>query len=347
MLASLRWRPQGPRGHAPPPSPGSAAPSSPDEAPNLGRARWPDPPLRSFWRVHRGFPCSSGVAQGGRSPPRSSSADRRGQGAGGAAGSSLRRSWRKVRARTWKRLGPPWSRCWVLGVPRGLPGWLGGRVGGGVRRRAAARGHPLCGSSLPLYPTRRLGLLPGPVHPACASGAECAGPGAQVRLPPRRLAGPRAALGRPQPSWSAAGAVPEARPPHPGSQPRREESGCGVGEELPGRAARGELLGPEWVGDWLPAQLGCPAGEGAGQAQRSPEAGRRESRRPSLRDLSSSEGPRGWGHLLPVPVGCSPSARNPAAKFPRHCPAFSLFLCSSPCFSFMSSPYPSLLLFFF
>lgn len=122
MLASLRWGPQGPRGHAPPPSPGSAAPSSPDEAPNLGRARWPDPPLRSFWRVHRGFPGSSGVAQGGRSPPRSSSADRRGQGAGGAAGSSLRRSWRKVRARTWKRLGPPWSRCWVLGVPRGLPG---------------------------------------------------------------------------------------------------------------------------------------------------------------------------------------------------------------------------------
>ena len=33
MLAPLRWGPQGPRGHAPPPSPGSAAPSSPDEAP--------------------------------------------------------------------------------------------------------------------------------------------------------------------------------------------------------------------------------------------------------------------------------------------------------------------------
>lgn len=196
MLASLRCGSQGPRGHAPQPSPGSAAPSSPDEAPQPGRARWPDPPSRSFWRVHRGFPGSSGVAQGGRSAPRSSSANRRGQGAGGAAGSSLRRSWRKVRARTWKRLGPPGSRCWG---PRGLPGWLGGRVGGGVRWRAAARGHPLGGSVCPPTPPRRLGLFPGPVHPARASGAECAGPGAQVRLPPRRLAGPRAALGRPQP----------------------------------------------------------------------------------------------------------------------------------------------------
>lgn len=70
-----------------PPSPGSAAPSSPDEAPNLGRAPVGGPPLRSFWRVHQGFPGSSGVAQGGRSPPRRVQVrDRRGQGAGGVAG---------------------------------------------------------------------------------------------------------------------------------------------------------------------------------------------------------------------------------------------------------------------
>lgn len=33
----------------------------------------------------------------------------------------------KVRARTWKRLGPPWSRCWVLEAARGSQGdWVGG-----------------------------------------------------------------------------------------------------------------------------------------------------------------------------------------------------------------------------
>lgn len=199
MLASLRWGPQGPRGHAPPPSPGSAAPSSPDEAPTWaergGRTLLHAlsgefigvPRAAPGWRKvegrRRGVQVRIVAARGraGRQVPPY-----------GEVGGKLGRE----RGSGWVRLG---AGAGCSGCPGGSQGgWVGGKVEGsaGVRQHVVTR---FVAPVSPPTPPRRLGLLPGPVHPARASGAECAVPGAQVRLPPRRLAGPRAALGRPQP----------------------------------------------------------------------------------------------------------------------------------------------------
>lgn len=310
------------------------------------------------------------MAQGGRPAPRSSSADRGGQGAGGAAGSTLQRSWRKVRARTLKLSG--WL-CLRAGAGcSGYPGCSqgGGRLGEGVRFRRSsapmARGGtwspPLWLSLRPL-PRRGLGLFPGPVHPVRASGAEALpGQRAQVLLPWRRAASGRAPRGPGAAPASVLGGgdrpVGAAAPPRIPPRGRREKSRCGLGEALPRLAARGKLRGPEGVGHWLRARRGCQPGKGAGWGRPGghPKAGRPESARPSSREMSSSERPRGCGHLLlarrgaalPAQLGLRgtppPGSRDTALLFFYFSVAFFFF--PPPSFSYISlPPLPSFVLF--
>lgn len=157
-------------------------------------------------------------------------------------------------------MGLPLSWCRVLQVI-----WAGRGVEGSdpasprPRPREAARGHPLWLS----FPTPS----PRPRTPAAPSARplgriwelRCGCPGGA-----RRLAGPRAALRRPQSRRFSAGAVPKARLPHPGS-PARGQSDCEAGEALPQRAA-----GSGWA---IGAGPGSAPGGGRGRGR--PEVSRK------------------------------------------------------------------------
>ena len=196
--------------------------------------------------------------------------------AGGAAGSSLQRSWRKVRARTLKLSG--WV-CLRAGAGcSGYPGRSqgGGRVGEGVRFRRSSAPLARGGTcSPPLWlsfsppPPRGLGLFPGPVHPARASGAEALpGQRAQVLLPWRRAASGRARRGPGAVPASVLGGgdrpVGAAAPPRIPPRGRREKCRCGLGEALPPTGSEGQAAGAGGSGSLAPGPARLPAGGGGG-----------------------------------------------------------------------------------
>lgn len=156
---------------------------------------------------------------------------------------------------------------WLL-VRWAGPGWASGQRGlprqvlapAGVRRHVVtplwilfppppaprARAAPGAGPLRPRF--RRRGL-------AGAGGSGAAMPAARGVWP--GLRGPRAAPG----SALGGGAVPQARPPHPGS-PERDKSRSRTAQALPGRAGRRALRGPGRGERLAPGQAQLPGAGG-------------------------------------------------------------------------------------